>query len=278
MRELGWKPCVIAARTRPSARRAVRFIGGGTPRAGVSQASSAASVVLIATPDDAISAVAEELARVEGAGLKGKVVLHTSGALDSQALAALKTCGAACGSMHPLQTFSGVGVPPLEGCVFGIEGDAAAVRKARQIVRALGGVPFVIPARKKLLYHAAAVLAAGHILTMEEAAVRTLMSTGLSRRLATHALLPLTRQVLNHYEELGPRKAWTGPLARGDYRVIAAHGAALCDGDTAVLDAYQAVSRLGARLLAADSENALRELEKIFAQLQTGKESKGGPA
>jgi len=30
--------------------------------------------------------------------------------------------------MHPMQTFSGVGVPPLEGKVFAIEGDEIAVR------------------------------------------------------------------------------------------------------------------------------------------------------
>src|SRR5256884_4212046 len=43
-----------------------------------------------------------------------------------RALAPVKECGAAVGSMHPLQTFSGVGVPDLEG--FAVEGDVVAVR------------------------------------------------------------------------------------------------------------------------------------------------------
>ena len=34
--------------------------------------------------------------------------------------------------MHPLQTFNGVSVPPLEGKVFAIEGDVPAARVARE--------------------------------------------------------------------------------------------------------------------------------------------------
>lgn len=95
----------------------------------------------MATPDDVIASVAHELARRGGEKLRGKVILHASGALDSRALAHVKECGAAVGSMHPLQTFSGVGVPDLEGKVFAVEGDAAALRAARQIATGLGGSP-----------------------------------------------------------------------------------------------------------------------------------------
>jgi predicted short-subunit dehydrogenase-like oxidoreductase (DUF2520 family) len=78
-------------------------------------------VVLLTVPDDAIPAVASELAQIGGDEWRGLIVLHTSGPLDSTVLSPLKSCGAAVGSMHPLQSFSGVGTPPLEGRVFGIE-------------------------------------------------------------------------------------------------------------------------------------------------------------
>jgi len=55
--------------------------------------------------------------------------------LNSGALKAARDHGAAVGSMHPLQSFSGVAIPPLEGKVFAIEGDPPAIRLARQIVR-----------------------------------------------------------------------------------------------------------------------------------------------
>ena len=93
--------------------------------------------------------VANELARIGSEELRGKVVLHTSGALNSGVLSVVKECGAAVGSMHPLQSFSGVAIPPLAGKVFAIEGDAAAVRLARQIARALGALPVQVDASTK---------------------------------------------------------------------------------------------------------------------------------
>src|SRR5580704_1427747 len=176
MRELGWKIGAVVTRNESSARRAVRFIGGGTPQEGLSRRILVSTCILIATPDAAIEGVADELARIGAEELQGQVVLHTSGALDSSALNAVRACGAAAGSMHPLQTFSGVTIPPLEGKIFAIEGDAMAVRTARKIARALGGAPTSIDAQKKSLYHAAGALAAGHTLVVVEAAVQLMMS------------------------------------------------------------------------------------------------------
>lgn len=217
LRELGWRIAAVVTRNEASARRAVRFIGAGSPQAVLSRRILASTVILIATPDAAIAEVAKELARIGAEELRGKVVLHTSGGLDSKVLRPAHDCGAATGSMHPLQTFSGVGVPPLEGKVFTIEGDPMAVRTARKIARAFGGIPAQIASSDKPLYHAAGALAAGHALVVVEAAAQLLMSLGRKRGEAIGALLPMTRQVLQNYERLGPRAAWTGPLARKDY-------------------------------------------------------------
>ncbi len=170
LRELGWKIGAVVTRSEASARRAVRFIGAVGSR-----------VILIATPDDEIAVVAQELARIGEEELRGRVVLHTSGAMDSRVLDAVREQGAMVGSMHPLQSFSGVAVPSLEGRVFTIEGETHAVRVARQIARSLGGSPVRIAGGKKLLYHAAAAMAAGHVLAVEEAATQLLLSLGMRR-------------------------------------------------------------------------------------------------
>jgi predicted short-subunit dehydrogenase-like oxidoreductase (DUF2520 family) len=209
--------------------------------------------------DDVILKVARELARIGDEELRGKVVLHTSGALNSSALQALRECGAITGSMHPLQSFSGVAIPPLEGKLFAIEGDPVAVRLARQIVRALGGLPVQIASDTKVLYHAAAALAAGHVLAIEEAATRILMLTGMKRGEAVRALLQLTRQVLENFERLGPRAAWTGPLARGDYRVVSAHLDAMRQLPQEFAGAYAALNKLASLVLSSDAA-------EIFAQ------------
>src|SRR4029077_14313799 len=220
LRELGWKIGTIVTRSESSARKAVRSIGAGHARAFMTRQVLAAQVILITTPDHAVAEVAEELARIGAEELRGKIVLHTSGALSSSVLDPVRRCGASVGSMHPLQTFSGVGVPPLEGKGFAIEGELHAVRMARQISRALGAVPVHVEGGKKPLYHAAGALAAGSVLALMEASARLMTAAGMKRREAVRALLPLTRQVLENYERLGPRAAWTGPLSRGDYGVV----------------------------------------------------------
>jgi predicted short-subunit dehydrogenase-like oxidoreductase (DUF2520 family) len=263
LRETGWRITVVAGRSEASAKRGVRFIGGGRPAAGIPATLAAASAILLTVPDDAIASVAAELAQSAGEDLRGKVVLHTSGALEASVLMPLQFWGAAVGSMHPLQSFNGVSVPPLEGKVFAIEGNEAAVRVARKMARSLGGVPVGISVEKKPLYHAAGAFAAGLCLALEEAGVRVLMNAGLKRREAARALVSLTRQVLENYEKLGPQKAWTGPLARGDFGVISAHENALAGMQPEYLDAYQAVSRLAAQVLSHNPAETLRDLDTI---------------
>jgi len=164
--------------------------------------------------------------------------------------------------MHPLQSFSGVAVPSLEGKVFTLEGETQAVRVARRIARALGGSPVHIADNKKILYHAAAAMAAGHVLAVEEAATQLLVSLGMKHGEAVRALLPLSRQVLENFERLGPRAAWTGPLSRGDYKVVRAHSNALRELPDEFREAYEALNRLAARVLSQDSTGMLAELEK----------------
>jgi len=262
LRELGWKIGAVVTRSDASARKAVRFIGAGKACAGLTRQILVSRVILIATPDDHIAVVARELARIAEEELRGRVVLHTSGAMDSSALDSVRHRGAKIGSIHPLQSFSGVAVPSLEGKVFAIEGDTQAVRMARRIARALGGSPVHIAGSKKLLYHAAAAMAAGHVLAVEEAAAQLLISLGMKRGEAVRALLPLTRQVLENFERLGPRAAWTGPLSRGDYKVVRAHSNALRESPNEFMDAYEALNRLAARVLSQDSAAMLAELEE----------------
>jgi predicted short-subunit dehydrogenase-like oxidoreductase (DUF2520 family) len=261
-RELGWKIGSVVTRGEVNARKAARFIGAGRAYPGVSRAVFVSRVILIATPDDQIAEVARDLARMGCDELAGKVVLHTSGAQGAGVLSVLKVQGAAVGSMHPLQSFSGVSVPSLEGRVFAVDGDAKAIRVARQMARALGGSPVRIPSEKKTLYHAAAAMAAGHILAVEEAATQLFVSLGMRRSEAMRALLPLTRQVLDNFEGLGSRAAWTGPLSRGDFKVVQAHLKALRESPEEFANVYAALNRLAARVLAQDSAGMLAELDK----------------
>ena len=275
LRETGWNIFGVVTRNKARARRAVRFIGQGHAFVGLSRHAVSPQNILIATPDAAISDLAEELARISAEEWKGKAVLHTSGALSSDVLAPLRAFGASVGSMHPLQTFSGIGVPPLEGRAFAIEGDPAALKLARSMVRALGGYILQLPASGKPSYHAAAAMAAGQVLAIIETATNVMMSLGIKRRDAVRALLPLTRQVLDNFERVGPRAAWTGPLARGDFSVVASHLAALRENPAEFRVAYEQLNRLAARVLSQNPEHTLAELDRLQTEEKAMSKSMG---
>jgi predicted short-subunit dehydrogenase-like oxidoreductase (DUF2520 family) len=278
LRERGWKVHSVVTRSRATAKRAVRAIGGGSPRYSISGQELVPPVILIAVPDSAIPEVAEELAAAQWPQKAKRVVLHTSGAWPSGILAPLRQFGASVGSVHPLQSFSGIGSPNLEGCIFAVEGDSGATRVARSIARALDGRILPLDPAAKPLYHAAATMAAGQVLAELEAAIQIFASLGMKRREALRALLPLTRQVLENLERLGPRPAWTGPLARGDFSVIEAHENSLGSWPGEYLTAYRALNRLSARLLSRNPESAQAELDRISLGTNHPWQAKGANA
>jgi len=219
---------------------------------------AACHLILIAVPDDAIAGVARQLA---GASFpfRGKVVLHTSGARDSGALAPLRGRGAAVGSLHPLQTF-GRRALSLAGVFFAIEGDEAAMRLARSLVADWGGKLLRLRPDRKLLYHAAATFASPLVMPLLEAAVLAMAGAGVPRKRAVQALQPLVATTLENFARLG-RRSWTGPLARGDAGTVRGHleSLASCHPD---LEQYYRASALAALKLLGRH----RELRQVLEE------------
>jgi predicted short-subunit dehydrogenase-like oxidoreductase (DUF2520 family) len=274
LRGLGWHIGAVVTRSNRTSRAAVRAIGSGVAHSSLSSDVFAADVILITTPDDALPTVARALANVIGNKLHGKVVLHTSGTLDRTVLAPLARRGAATGSLHPMQTFSGTVSakhgPELDGVVFAIEGDPKARRMARGIARSLGGVPVIINGRDKPAYHATAVLVAGSGFALIEAASQMLMDIGFTQRRAMQTLVPLTRQMLDNVERIGPRAAWTGPISRGDFAIVARHMKALRRYPREFQEAYAALALLAGRVLAKKPSATLAQIKRALKNTRGG--------
>jgi len=264
LRRLGWRIGAVVTRSAAHSRSAVRAIGAGQPFATLTSAVMDADVILLATPDDALAEVARRLAKLAGNKSGGKVVLHSSGALDNSVLRALGRCGAATGSIHPMQTFTNNSRPNLQGVIFAIEGDARARRAAGTIARALGGVPVPVASGSKPAYHAAGTLVAGHALALTEAAAQMLIKLGFTRPHAVQTLLPLMRQMLDNFEKHGPRAAWTGPASRGDYATVKKHQRALRRHPREFGDSYAALVRLSARVLAKNPNATLKQFDRAL--------------
>jgi predicted short-subunit dehydrogenase-like oxidoreductase (DUF2520 family) len=190
---------------------------------------------------------------------KIRFALHSSGALSSRELDPLRRAGAAVASAHPLMTFVPGAHPSLTGVPFAMEGDAAATRVARRIVRELGGETFALPASRKAAYHTWATLTSplllAFLVTLEEAA----RAAGLTRQDARRKSLPIIRQTLENYSRLGPAQSFSGPLIRGDTATVAKHLAVL-KKQPGAREVYVALARAALCGLPVKNRDQLKQL------------------
>ena len=205
-----------------------------------------AGVLIVAVRDDAISPLAEALARAE-AVRADQVVLHLSGVLGQEALAPLVPSRAALGSLHPLQTISDPATAParLEGTWAAVEGMPRAVQAAEGIAQELGMRPFRLSGKQKAIYHAGAVFASNYFVVVEAIAQRLLRHAGLSDTDAWQALRPLVEGTFENLTRQEPKDALTGPVARGDEATIRRHLESLTRDDALL---YRALGRAALEL------------------------------
>jgi predicted short-subunit dehydrogenase-like oxidoreductase (DUF2520 family) len=182
------------------------------------------SQVLIAVPDQAITAVAERLVRS-----KPRLALHTSGNFGAEVLYPLSDHGTSCGAMHPLQTLAGNpdDLSALRGAAFALSGDRSAIAWAQRIVNAIGGEPLEISPEHRALYHAAAVMTSNYVTALIDTSESLFIEAGLPAETARRILGPLLRKAVENTLTQGPVAALTGPIARGDCNTVASHLKAL---------------------------------------------------
>jgi len=163
---------------------------------------AAADALLLCVPDGAIADGAAAYAGV------APLVGHTSGATPLDVLPAeVEAFG-----LHPLQTFTRDG-GSFDGAGCAIGGTTErALAAAGALARCLGMRPFVVADADRAAYHAAASIASNFLVTLEAAAERVAADAGVNRE----ALVPLVRQTVENWAALGPERALTGPVARGD--------------------------------------------------------------
>jgi predicted short-subunit dehydrogenase-like oxidoreductase (DUF2520 family) len=272
--ERGYTVEAVVARRITHARRAARLIPSG-PRAITDRQLDLlppSDLLFITTPDDAVERSARSVAAHASTVDHERTALHTSGALSSTVLSPLREAGFHTGSMHPLVSVSDAvaGASSLQKAFYCVEGDAAASRVARAVVRSLGGQSFSVHTRDKALYHAAAVMASGHATALFDLAIEMLTHCGLKPGRARAVLMPLLRSTIENLSTNDPAHALTGTFARADTATVHRHLAAL--RRLSLPDALAAYVLLGrrsiqlAKLKGADR----KELERIALALKEG--------
>jgi predicted short-subunit dehydrogenase-like oxidoreductase (DUF2520 family) len=188
--------------------------------------------IVLCVPDAEIEAAAATV--VGSAPLVG----HTSGATP---LSALAPAGAAAFGLHPLQTFApdASGLDAFAGAGCAIAGSTAeALAFAADLAHTLGMTPFEIDDEGRAAYHAAASVASNFLVTLQAAAERIAAGAGLEPDEARRLLVPLLRRTVDNVAELGPERALTGPVARGDEATVAAQRRAVAEAAPELLDLF----------------------------------------
>lgn len=192
-------------------------------RSGLPPRPIAADLLILAVRDGQLEPLARDLLAARLVGRRTSVV-HCAGALGPLPLAPLRGTAAGVAQMHPMISFASPrALPSLRGGQVNIEGDPAAVRKARLVARLLGMTPRTIPHLDKIAYHAAAGLVANGAAALAAAGAHLLQKGGVDATTASKMLGPLLRSVGDNVESLGLPQALTGPVRRGDASAVGRH-------------------------------------------------------
>ena len=196
--------------------------------------------VLLTVPDHAIREVAQKLTHFPFP--RGTPVLHTSGAVEVDALTLLADRGCSTGGLHPLVAVPNPvdGVRLLRNAWWGVEGEGPAFALASRVVASADGRTLRIPPGGRALYHAAAVLASNYLLALLSVAEGVMVRGGIPAEQGREALANLAAGALTAVRDTGPLDALTGPVVRGDLETVRAHLARLSDGER---DVYCALGR-----------------------------------
>jgi predicted short-subunit dehydrogenase-like oxidoreductase (DUF2520 family) len=197
----------------------------------LADAARGVDILVIATPDDVVAHTAAAVAPEAGT-----TVLHLSGSLGLDALAPHPHRAA----LHPLVPLPNavVGATRLaSGVTFAVSGEPVA----RRMALSLGGRVVEVADADRAAYHAAACIAANHVVALLGQVERVAASAGLD----LEAFLPLTRAAVDDVAALGPRRALTGPAVRGDWDTLSRHLDALPARERA---GYQAGAALATQL------------------------------
>jgi predicted short-subunit dehydrogenase-like oxidoreductase (DUF2520 family) len=205
-------------------REAGLHVAGPLPRGA---APTGVDAVLLCVPDAEIAA-AGALVPV------GVPVGHCSGATGLDVLDGHERF-----SLHPLMTVTGQpGATAFAGAGAAVAGSTpATLELARTLALALGLRPIELDPGDRTAYHAAASIASNFLITLEAAAERLAGAAGVQRV----DLVPLVRATVENWARLGPERALTGPVARGDTLTVARQREAVSDRAPDLLALFDAM-------------------------------------
>ena len=254
----------VVNRSLQSAQQAVEWMGCGEATEQLEDLRPADYWMLSAS-DAALAEITQQL--IQADILKqGDLVFHCSGLASIEVFKPLEEKGILVGSLHPMMSFSSKerALAALKGILCGIEGNSDVFQRLSLLVNAFSGVPMVVSAQNKPLYHAMAVFASNYWVTLSHLAQQCSQLAGLDT--AFPALAPLLQVTLENVMEKGPVVALSGPIARGDVAFVRTQYQAIQQASPSLAKAY---AQLGLLTIDCVQENP-RFSESMAEELRGG--------
>jgi predicted short-subunit dehydrogenase-like oxidoreductase (DUF2520 family) len=218
-------------------------------------------VLWIATSDRALEEVSRSIAEVRETW-GGILVVHSSGATSLSALREFVRRGAGIAALHPNGSFTGEeSIPP--GLLWSVASDGVDDDLIDRLLAPMHPKLVKIDDGRRALYHAAASAAANYSVTLFAVAVELYVCSGLSDEDARDVVARFMHASVERSVAVGPQKAITGPIARGDFDVVRDQFQAVATFAPELLDLYRELARATARLFAEDPEG----WERMFGEI-----------
>lgn len=249
----------IVSRSNPQSLRRARILANRIQSSAttIQAAEMSADIVWICVPDDAIAALAEQM--TDERDWRGKIVVHSSGALSSDTLELLRRKGAEVASAHPLMTFVSSSQPKLKGVPFALEGTAKALTAVETIISDFEAHAFRIARTEKAAYHAFGFFSSPGIVALIAAAIDVGKLAGLEGKRVRALMEPIVRQTIDNCFRTSPQQAFSGPVRRGDVETIRKHLKVL-DEHPDLLDLYGSLVRIALKDLPSANTDSLQRL------------------
>lgn len=194
--------------------------------------TSTSQIFIIATTDEAIEEIAQEIILPESA-----ILVHTSGSQPLSLLGYAATPN--IGVFYPLQTFSKTNKVDFKEIPIFLESENSETEKALQLMaKAISKNIFKITSHERKALHVSAVFAANftnHMLLIAQELMK-------ENDLSFDWLKPLIAEMINKSLTIGPENAQTGPARRGDFEILDKHLEFLA-GDEPLAELYKLISQ-----------------------------------
>ena len=178
-------------------------------------------IIIITVNDGSIKSVVEEISYFS---LKMKIIVHTSGNMNSSVISSVIKQDVISGCFHPMQTFSSrFAHPKIWQDIFcSYEGDKAGYDSISTILKEIGCRTAFVTKKQKQALHIAAVFVSNYMVSLF-AAAEDVAGEQIDNYDIQDIMRPIVRRTIDNYLQKPLKRILSGPLQRGDLSTISEH-------------------------------------------------------